>query len=134
MKRKAAEHIKQKMNVSERRACKVIGQPRTTQRYKPKVPDKDRMLTADIKQIAIRHNRYGYRMITAKLRQRGWNVNPKRIHRIWRKEGLQVPYRRKFRKAKGGSENSCFIRKAEYINHVWTYDFVSIAVWVTKRG
>jgi putative transposase len=113
------------MDVSERRACQVISQPRMTQRYKTKQPDKDKALTAQIRELAKKYKRYGYRMITAKLRQEGWNVNHKRVQRIWQKEGLQVPYRRKFKKAKGGSENSCALRKAEYINHVWTYDFMS---------
>ncbi len=96
-----------------------------TQRYKTKQPDKDKALTAEIKKLAKKHKRYGYRMITAKLRQKGWNVNHKRVQRIWQKEGLQVPYRRKFKKAKGSSQNSCAVRKAEHINHVWTYDFMS---------
>ena len=113
------------MDVSERRACEVISQPRMTQRYKTKQPDKDNALTAEINKLAERHKRYGYRMITAKLRQNGWIVNHKRIQRIWQKEGLQVPYRCKFKKAKGTSENSCAVRKAEYSNHVWTYDFMS---------
>ncbi len=113
------------MNVSERRACKVIGQSRMTQRYKTTQPDKDKALTADILTLAARHKRYGYRMITAKLRQDGWVVNHKRVQRIWQKEGLQVPYRRKFKKAMGSSANSCSVKKAEYPNHVWTYDFVS---------
>ena len=113
------------MNVSERRACKVIGQSRMTQRYKTTQPDKDKALTTEILTLAARHKRYGYRMITAKLRQDGWVVNHKRVQRIWQKEGLQVPYRRKFKKAMGSSANSCSVRKAEYPNHVWTYDFVS---------
>jgi transposase InsO family protein len=113
------------MDVSERRACNVIGQSRMTQRYKTKQPDKDKALTAEIKNLAKKHKRYGYRMITAKLRQEGWNVNHKRVQRIWQKEGLQMPYRRKFKKAKGSSENSCTVKKAEHINHVWTYDFMS---------
>jgi putative transposase len=113
------------MEVSERRACKVIGQPRMTQRYKTKQPNKDKALTAEIKKLANRHKRYGYRMITAKLRQDNWPVNHKRVQRIWQKEGLQVPYRRKFKKAKGSSDNSCSVKKAEYPNHVWTYDFMS---------
>ena len=117
--------MKHGMDVSERRACKVISQPRMTQRYKTKQPDKDKALTKEIKELAKRHKRYGYRMITAKLRQAGWDVNHKRVQRIWQKEGLQVPYRRKFKKAKGDSQNSCAVRKAEYINHVWTYDFMS---------
>jgi len=113
------------MDVSERRACQVISQPRMTQRYKTKQPDKDKALTAEIRRLAKKHKRYGYRMITAKLRQDNWNVNHKRVQRIWQKEGLQVPYRRKFKKAKGNSENSCAVKKAEYPNHVWTYDFMS---------
>ena len=113
------------MDVSERRACKVIGQSRMTQRYKTKQPNKDKALTAEITRLAKRHKRYGYRMITAKLRQDNWVVNHKRVQRIWQKEGLQVPYRRKFKKAKGSSENSCAVKKAEYPNHVWTYDFMS---------
>jgi len=113
------------MDVSERRACQIIAQPRMTQRYKPKQPDRDKSLTAEVKELAGRYPRYGYRFIAAKLRQRGWHVNHKRIQRIWRKEGLQVPYRRKFKKSKGSSCNSCIARKAEYANHVWTYDFMS---------
>jgi transposase InsO family protein len=96
-----------------------------TQRYKTKQPDKDKALTTEINKLAKKHKRYGYRMITAKLRQDGWIVNHKRIQRIWQKEGLQVPYRRKFKKAKGTSENSCAVKKAEYPNHIWTYDFMS---------
>ncbi len=96
-----------------------------TQRYRTKQPDRDKALTAEIKRLAKKHKRYGYRMITAKLRQDSWNVNHKRVQRIWQKEGLQVPYRRKFKKAKGSSENSCAVKKAEYPNHVWTYDFMS---------
>jgi putative transposase len=113
------------MVVSERRACKVISQPRMTQRYKTNQPDKDKALTTEMKKLAKKHKRYGYRMITAKLRQQGWNVNHKRVQRLWQKEGLQVPYRRKFKKAKGSSQNSCAVKKAEYPNHVWTYDFIS---------
>jgi transposase InsO family protein len=112
------------MDVSERRACKVIGQPRMTQRYKTKQPNKDKALTAEIKKLANKHKRYGYRMITAKLRQDNWVVNHKRVQRIWQKESLQVPYRRKFKKARGSSANSCAVKKAEYPDHVWTYDFM----------
>lgn len=119
------EHLRTNMEVSERRACKVTGQPRMTQRYKTKQPDRNKTLTTEILRLAKKHKRYGYRMITAKLRQAGWIVNHKRVQRIWQKEGLQVPYRRKFKKAKGSSENSCAVKKAEYPNHVWTYDFIS---------
>jgi putative transposase len=113
------------MDVSERRACKVISQPRMTQRYKPTRPNKDKALTTEIRKLADKYKRYGYRMITAKLHQQGWDVNHKHVQRIWQKECLQVPYRHKSKRATGGSDNSCSVKKAEYINHVWTYDFVS---------
>ena len=115
------------MELSERRACEVLEQPRMTQRYEPKQPDKDKPLTTAIKRLACKHKRYGYRFITAKLRQEGWCVNHKHVQRIWRKEGLQVPYRRKAKKSQGSSENSCSVKKAEHINHVWTYDFIEDA-------
>jgi len=96
-----------------------------TQRYRGKQSDREKALTRQIKQLAKKYKRYGYRMITAKLRQEGWNVNHKRVQRIWQKEGLQMPYRHKFRKTEGCSDNSCCVKKAEYINHVWTYDFMN---------
>lgn len=95
-----------------------------TQRYEPKHPDVDKPIIAAIKRLAGKYPRYGYRFITAKLRQQGWQVNHKRVQRIWRKEGLQVPYRRKIKKSRGDSQNACFVKKAEFINHVWTYDFI----------
>jgi putative transposase len=116
--------VKNNMELSERRVCEIMEQPRMTQRYEPKKPDKDKILIADMKRIALKYPRYGYRFITAKLRQEGWNVNHKRVQRIWRKEGLQVPYRRRIKKSQGSSANACFVKKAEYINHVWTYDFI----------
>jgi len=124
------------MELSERRACRVLEQPRMTQRYETKRPDKDKPLIKAMRRIAAAHPRYGYRFITAKLRQAGWQVNHKRVQRLWRKEGLQVPYRRSSRKRPGSSANAptgrpqadaCFVKKAEYINHVWTYDFIDDA-------
>jgi len=116
--------MRKKKGLSERRACSVLEQPRMTQRYKPKQPDKDRMLIADMRRLAGQHPRYGYRFITAKLRQAGWRVNHKRVQRLWRKEGLQVPYRRRIKRSPGSSTNACFVKRAEYMNHVWTYDFI----------
>lgn len=118
------EHVQDKIDLSERRACEVLGQPRMTHRYKPKQPEIDKPLVAAIKRLAGKYPRYGYRFITAKLRQEGWQVNHKRVQRLWRKEALQVPYRRRTKKCPGSSANACFVKKAEFINHVWTYDFV----------
>lgn len=112
------------MELSERRACHVLRQPRATQRYRGKQVDKDRGLVAAIRRLSQKHPRYGYRFITAKLRQDGWPVNKKRVQRLWQKEGLQVPYRRTIKRAQGCSENACFVKKAAFINHVWTYDVI----------
>ncbi|AQT67248.1 putative transposase OrfB [Anaerohalosphaera lusitana] len=103
----------------------MIGQPRASQRYKSQQQPTNTALTSKIIELAKEHQSYGYRFITAKLRQHGWRVNHKRVQRIWRKEALQVPHRRKGRKTKGNSDNSCSVQKADYKDHVWTYDFVS---------
>ena len=69
----------------------MLGQSRATQRLQPKIPDDEELLTRDIIDLATRFGRYGYRRITALLRDRGWRVNHKRVERIWRREGLKVP-------------------------------------------
>ena len=77
-----------------------------------------------IRQLAREHPRYGYRRITALLRREGWSVNRKRVHRLWRREGLRVPQVQRKRRRLGHSENSCARRRAERPNHVWSYDFI----------
>ena len=77
--------------MSERRACRALGQHRSTQRMIPTTPDDEAVLTADIIALARQYGRYGYRRITALLRRAGWAVNKKRVERIWRCEGLKVP-------------------------------------------
>jgi transposase InsO family protein len=82
-----------KLSVSERTACRVLGQYRSTQRKVARTADDEAALTADIVELARRYGRYGYRRIAALLRRAGWQVNRKRIERIWRREGLKVPAR-----------------------------------------
>ena len=77
--------------MTERRACHVLGQPRSTQRYSPIIRDDEEPLTAAIVRLAGQYGRYGYRRVTALLRAEGWHVNHKRVARIWRREGLKVP-------------------------------------------
>jgi transposase InsO family protein len=102
----------------------ALSQARASQRYEPKRIDKDRALTQHIYDLSSEHPRFGYRRITALLRRAGWQVNPKRVYRIWRREGLKMPMRKRKRKAQGGSENACYLRKATYPNEVWSYDFL----------
>ena len=69
------------LKVSERRACRVLGQPRSTQRRTLVVRDDEDELTRAIVDLASEYGRYGYRRVTALLRQQGWHVNPKRVAR-----------------------------------------------------
>ena len=81
-------------NVSQRRACKTLGQPRSTQRYQATQREDDQRLLDRILELVREFPRYGYRMITRLLRQEGWQVNFKRIYRIWKREGLKVPIKK----------------------------------------
>jgi hypothetical protein len=81
-------------------------------------------LTADIVELATRYGRYGYRRITALLHRAGWVVNMKRVERIWRREGLKVPYRQPKKGRLWLNDGSCIRLRPEYPNHVWSYDFV----------
>ena len=110
--------------VSERFACRVLGQHRSTQRKIAKTPDDEAALTADIVELATRYGRYGYRRITALLREAGWVVNFKRVERIWRREGLKVPHKQPKRGQLWLNDGSCIRLRPEYPNHVWSYDFV----------
>jgi transposase InsO family protein len=113
------------LGVSERRACRVLGQYRTTQR-RASVPRPDEAaLTAAIVAYATQYGRYGYRRVTALLRQTGWIVNVKRVERIWRLEGLKVPKRQPKRGRLWLNDGSCVRLRPEYPNHVWAYDFLT---------
>ena len=112
------------LGVSERRACRVIGQPRSTQRRPPRTAEDEARLTADIIELATTYGRYGYRRITALLRQAGWVVNKKRVERIWQREGLKVPRRQPKKGRLWLNDGSCIRLRPERANHVWAYDFV----------
>jgi transposase-like protein len=85
--RKCIEHLQQKLGISERRACRAIGQPRSTQRYNASRKTNQESLRSDIIGLATKYGRYGYRRITALLRGSGWRINHKRVERIWRQRG-----------------------------------------------
>ena len=85
------KHVQGELGVSERRACRVVGQPRTTQRRQLVIRNDEGPLPQAVIDLATEYGRYGYRRITALLRHQGWSVNHKRIERIWRREGLKVP-------------------------------------------
>ena len=89
--RESAKHLARTFKVSQRRACRAIDQPRSTQRYNPKPNHFVKRLVAVMHALVLEFPRYGYRTITKLLRRRGFEVNPKRIYRLWRQEGFKVP-------------------------------------------
>jgi putative transposase len=104
----------------------VIGQPRSSQHYEGRKTQRDRRLAERMVELSRENPRYGYRRVWAMLRREGWPVNKKRVHRLWRQEGLKVPnkQRKRRRLLVGESENGCTRRRAEHKDHVWSYDFV----------
>jgi putative transposase len=113
------------LGVSERRACRALGQPRSTQRRARRVRDDEAPLTEAIVALAAEYGRYGYRRITAMLRAQGWRVNAKRVQRIWRREGLlKVPRRQPKRGRLWLNDGSCVRLRPCWPGHVWAYDFV----------
>jgi transposase InsO family protein len=118
------DHVRRKLGVSERRACRTLDQVRSTQRRRPKVSEEELRLTRRIVELAGEYGRYGYRRITAMLWREGWRVNHKRVERIWRQEGLKVPSKQPKRARLWLNDGSCIRLRAEYPNHVWSYDFV----------
>ncbi len=113
------------MGSCERRTCQVLGQARSTQRYlsRKKVKYEDALRLAIIR-LAKQYGRYGYRKITALLRIEGWSVNHKKVERLWREEGLQVPKRHKKRKRLYDHKHSIIRMRPLYPHHVWSVDFV----------
>ena len=114
-----------RLGVSKRRACNCLGQARSTQRYTPKLPEKDKPVIEDMLILHVKHPRYGYRRITILLREKGWWINFKRVYRLWCQEGLKIGKKQRRRLFPGGSENACHRRRPEYYNHIWSYDFLS---------
>lgn len=128
-KRAAVRHLQAAGMCSERRACALVGLSRSSLSYKPRVRADESALRADIRELAQKKRRYGYRRIWWELRQLGWFVNYKRVYRLWRMEGLCLPRKRPRRRRRGpvGAVVQC----ATHANHVWTYDFLKDS---TERG
>jgi putative transposase len=112
--------IQQTLGVSERRACRVLGQPRSVQRYHPQSSWEEEVLRGDIVRLASNYGRYGYRRITALLWAEGWRVNRKRVERIWREEGLRVSGKQPRRGRLYLNDGSCIRLRPCFRNHVWS--------------
>jgi len=123
-KRRAVEHLEDKHEVSQRRACRVVGQPRATQRYVPRTRDDEPALVRRMHERVRQHPRYGYRRIWALLRMEGWRVNRKRIWRLWRREGFKVPRKQRKKRRLGHSGNGVARHRPRHKDHVWCWDFI----------
>lgn len=119
------EKVCEGLAVSERRACRALGQHRSTQRHQPAPREDEDALTAAVVGLAWTFGRYGYKRITGLLQMAGWSVNAKRVQRIWRSEGLKVPAKQPKRGRLWLADGSCVRLRPEHRNHVWAYDFVA---------
>ena len=117
--------VRHQLGVSERRACRVLGQARSTHRHRGRTADDEPRLVARIIELATQYGRYGYRRITGLLRGEGWPVNHKRVERLWRREGLKVPQKQPKRGRLWLTDGSCIRRRPAYRHHVWAYDFLT---------
>ena len=118
-------HVITVLPVSERRACRAIGQMRSAYRYRPRLDPNREGLRERILALAKAYGRYGYRTVTELVRREGWDVGKDRVYTIWRQEGLKVPQKQPKRARLWLADGSCIRRRAEYPNHVWSYDFVA---------
>ena len=121
-KRGVVQHLMAERDYSERSACQLVGISRSSARYTPKPKPEEDAFKQQVRQLAHQHPNYGYRRITAILRREGSNINYKRVQRVWQREGLQLP-RRKPRKRRRDPKGEV-VHKAQYRNHVWSYDFL----------
>jgi transposase InsO family protein len=133
--RQAVCFLQERFGVSERRACRVLGQQRSTQRQPPKkATEEEGRLVARMLELVRQRPRFGYRRICVLLRREGWRVNRKRIYRLWRQQGLKVPRKQRKKRRLGSSANSCVRRPAEHKDHVWAWDFLHDRTRVDERG
>jgi putative transposase len=117
-------HVRANTKQSERRVCRVLGQPRATQRYAAIPRDGDEPLVRRRHELVRLHLRRGDRMVCGMLRLEGWRVNRKRVYRLWRREGFKVPQRQHKRTRLGHSTNGILRRRAQRKDHVWAVDFI----------
>lgn len=122
-KRAAVNELQDSFDVSERRACKVMDQPRSSQRYKSKPRDDEGPLVQRLLELVRERPRFGYRRIGSLLREEAWKASDTRVYRLWRREGLKVPRKKRKRRRLGSSENGCQRRRAAAANEVWAWDF-----------
>lgn len=120
--RRGAEYLESAHEVSERRACQVVGIARSTKR-RPSGRVEEAALVAKIHELSEQYPRFGYRKIYDRLKTAGWCVGRERVRLIRRREGLRVPQKAPKRRRRGSSTTDP--HEALFPNHVWSYDFVA---------
>ena len=113
----------ERLGLSQRRACQIVGQHRSTQRLAPAQPHPDGELRRLLRTFARSHPRWGYRRAHAVLVREGHQLNRKKVQRLWREEGLRVPTRRRKRQRLGTSTTPADRLSASYPDHVWALDY-----------
>lgn len=132
--RKAVHHLVRRFHVSVRRACRLLGQHRSTQTYEAVPADYQVELVKRMNALAAEHPKYGYRMVANLLQGEGWKVNIKRVARLWVLERNQVRPKRKAHtttRARGASSNAAWRLRSKHPHHIWGMDFMS---GKTRRG
>jgi putative transposase len=117
-------HLQKQCDASQRQACRVAQQPRSTQRYVPQVRTDEPALLRRMHELVRRYPRFGYRRIGAMLRAEGRGINLKRVRRLWKQEGFRVPVKTRKKRRLGHSDNGILRRRALHKNDVWTWDFI----------
>jgi putative transposase len=115
--------LRDRLGLSERRACQIVGQHRSTQRREQCLAADEGALRARLRRFSKDRPRWGYRRAHQQLLEEGWSVNRKRVQRLWREEGLRVPRRRRKRQRLGDSTVPADRLRAERPDHVWALDF-----------
>lgn len=127
--RATVKDLVQQGQCSERKACELVNAARSSVRYERRMKEDEQELRERIRALAARHRRYGYRRVWLKLTREGWAVNVKRVHRLWKLEGLRIVKKARKYRAIGPSAERAM--KAEHPRHVWSYDFLEDR---TERG
>ena len=108
--------------LSQRRACRLLDMDRSSARYQSHGRANEVWSVALVREYTHEQPMYGYRIITAMLKHDGYRINRKKVYRIWRQEGLQLPRRKVIKRRYGDSSGT--LRRATKVNEVWTYDFL----------
>jgi putative transposase len=127
--RHAVAHLMTERGLSQRQACQLVGIQRSSARYQVRQRQDESQTVALVRRYAEEQPMYGYRIIAAMLKQDGHLINRKRVYRIWRQEGLQLPRRKAAKRRCGDSTGG--LHRATRPDEVWSYDFLESR---TERG